>query len=134
MIYPKTLEAAKFNRLFQTPEEKILWKFLRNNRLNGVKFRRQQIIDGYIADFYCHQHELIIEIDGEIHNSPEQIIHDQERETVLKNKGFSILHISNKRINQDLDNVLIEIIQFCTYSRRENDSLPINYDNKEIIV
>jgi len=113
MIYEKILEAAKNNRINPTPEEKLLWRYLRNNQINGLKFRRQQIIEGYIVDFYCHQCSLIIEIDGKIHDRSEQKIHDQERETILKYRGFTILHFSNERINQDLECILKEITQFC---------------------
>ena len=52
--------------LHMTPEEKILWGCLRGNKLNGLHFRRQQVIAGYIVDFYCHSVRLVIEIDGKI--------------------------------------------------------------------
>ena len=48
-----------------TPAEKILWKHLRNRRLNGIKFRRQHPLGRYIVDFYCPTHRLVVEIDGE---------------------------------------------------------------------
>ncbi len=54
-------ERAKELRRNMTPAEKILWEKLRYNRLGGLQFRRQQIIDGYIVDFYCHIKALIIE-------------------------------------------------------------------------
>ena len=57
---------AKKLRAKMTDYEKILWKRLRTNKLLGLHFRRQQIIDGFIVDFYCHKTKLIIEIDGGI--------------------------------------------------------------------
>ena len=60
-------ERAKKMRRDMTPAESVLWKEVRTNKLNGLHFRRQQIIDGYMADFYCHQHALIVEVDGSIH-------------------------------------------------------------------
>jgi very-short-patch-repair endonuclease len=50
-----------------TPAEKILWQELRVNKL-GVHFRRQQVIAGFIVDFYCHKAALVIEVDGDIHD------------------------------------------------------------------
>jgi very-short-patch-repair endonuclease len=61
-------ERTKELRQAMTPAEKILWEQLRHNRLNGLQFRRQQIIDRYIVDFYCHEKALVVEIDGDIHD------------------------------------------------------------------
>jgi len=63
-----------------TPAEKILWKELRTNRL-GVHFRRQQIIQGFIVDFYCHRAGLVVEVDGDVHDL--QTEEDERREKVL---------------------------------------------------
>src|SRR5574341_2298524 len=60
-------ERAKELRRNMTPAEGIPWEKLRHNRLKGLQFRRQQIIDGYIVDFYCHAKTLVVEIDGDIH-------------------------------------------------------------------
>jgi very-short-patch-repair endonuclease len=59
---------AKVLRKTMTDAEILLWKALRNRRLNGFKFRRQHPIKGFIADFYCHEARLVIEVDGEIHD------------------------------------------------------------------
>jgi very-short-patch-repair endonuclease len=75
------IQRAKELRREMTQEEKILWQHLRANRLNGLHFRRQQIIDGFIADFYCHATRLVIEVDGEIHQ--QQAEYDAERDQVL---------------------------------------------------
>nr|WP_225894176.1 DUF559 domain-containing protein [Atlanticothrix silvestris] len=53
-INPDKMQLAREFRRQMTPAEKILWQHLRGNRLNGLHFRRQQIIDGFIVDFYCH--------------------------------------------------------------------------------
>ncbi len=73
--------AKEFRRNI-TKAEKILWKNVRTNKLGGWHFRRQQILFGFIADFYCHAASLVIEVDGEIHES--QRAEDQEREAILK--------------------------------------------------
>ncbi len=61
------IQRARELRKRMTPEEKTLWNRLRAKRFEGLHFRRQQIIDGFIADFYCNELGLVIEIDGEGH-------------------------------------------------------------------
>lgn len=68
---PDIFSKAKELRKSMTIAEKILWKHLRNNKLNGLKFRRQHPLDIFIADFYCHPKRLIIELDGGIHDTLE---------------------------------------------------------------
>ena len=63
-----------------TPAEKILWNELRANKL-GVHFRRHQIIQGFIVDFYCHKAALVIEVDGDIHDLQQE--EDARRERAL---------------------------------------------------
>lgn len=61
------IELAKKLRKNQTDAEKLMWHLLRNRQLASAKFRRQQPIEGYIADFYCHKHKLVIELDAGQH-------------------------------------------------------------------
>ncbi len=89
----------------QTPEERKLWFQLRNNNL-GVKFKRQHSIGGYIADFYCQKYKLIVEVDGEIHNTPEMIENDKVRDKYLTDLGFTILRVLNKEVNENMEEVL----------------------------
>lgn len=63
-------------RKFPSWEEAMMWMYLSGNKL-GVKFPRQHPISFYIADFYCHELKLVIEIDGSIHNKSDVKIHDQ---------------------------------------------------------
>lgn len=110
-ISAKQLEGAKELRRVMTPSEKILWKYLKANRLNGVHFRRQQIIHGYFADFYCHQHELIVEVDGGIHEFQED--YDAEREKYLISLGLRIIRFTNEEITKNLKGVLQKIVEEC---------------------
>ena len=105
------LENAKELRREMTPAEKILWKHLKANRLNGLHFRRQQIAHGYFADFYCHQHELIVEVDGSIHDLQQE--YDADREEYLMNLGLRIIRFSNDEITKNLKGVLQKIVQEC---------------------
>ena len=104
-------ERSKKLRHEMTPEESILWKELRTNKLDGLHFRRQQIVDGYIADFYCHQHALILEVDGGIHETQKES--DADREQYLIARGFWIIRITNDEVNEDLKGVLQKISQAC---------------------
>ncbi|MBT3313128.1 MAG: endonuclease domain-containing protein [Anaerolineae bacterium] len=90
---------AKELRKNITNAEKILWQQLRGNKL-GWHFRRQQIIHGFIVDFYCHQKSLIIEVDGEIHDH--QIEEDRLRENALKEYGFKIILFANQQVEKNL--------------------------------
>ncbi|BBD58098.1 hypothetical protein NIES2109_08670 [Nostoc sp. HK-01] len=105
------MQRTKELRRQMTPEEKILWQHLRGNRLNGLHFRRQQIIDGFIADFYCHAARLVIEVDGKIHE--QQAEYDVERDKVLLARGLRLLRIRNEEVEQQLDRVLMLISQAC---------------------
>ena len=104
-------ERAKKLRREMTPAEKILWKHLRTNKLNGLHFRRQQIVYGYFADFYCHQHALIVEADGGIHELQKE--YDAEREEYLIARGFQIIRFTNDEINKDLKSILQKIVETC---------------------
>jgi very-short-patch-repair endonuclease len=104
-------ERARKLRREMTPAEKILWKELRTNKSNGLHFRRQQIIHGYFADFYCHQHELIVELDGGIHELQKE--YDVEREEYLIAIGFRIIRFTNEEINENLRDVLQKIVDAC---------------------
>lgn len=105
------LERAKKLRREMTPAEKILWKEVRANRLSGLHFRRQQIIHGYFADFYCHQHALIVELDGGIHDLQKE--YDAEREAYLIALGFRIIRFKNEEVFKDLQSVLVKIVKEC---------------------
>ena len=61
------VERSKELRKEMTPAEKILWGQLRGRRLRGLHFRRQQVIEGFIVDFYCHAAGIVVEVDGPIH-------------------------------------------------------------------
>ena len=105
------VERAKELRKNLTPEERILWQRLRANRLDGWHFRRQQIIDGFIVDFYCHKAALVVELDGPIHDG--QADYDIERDKVLESRGLRVLRIKNEEVDQDLEGVLAKIRDAC---------------------
>jgi very-short-patch-repair endonuclease len=79
--------------------------------LAGLHFRRQQVIDGYIADFYCHAAAVIVEVDGEVH--VRQAEYDAGRDEILSLRGFRILRTKNEDVRQDLAGVRRRIADFC---------------------
>lgn len=94
-----------------TPQESRLWDLLRNRALGRLKFRRQQPIDGYVADFCCFEKRLIIELDGAVHDIQDQKIYDQERDSFLRNQGFKILRFTNSELENNPADVLEKILE-----------------------
>jgi very-short-patch-repair endonuclease len=93
-----------------TKDEIILWSRLRMRQVSGWKFRRQQPIFNYIVDFYCHELKLIIEVDGEIHNLPDQIKSDMFRNNILTINGYNVIHFTNHEIETNINSVIAKII------------------------
>jgi very-short-patch-repair endonuclease len=105
MIYKN----AKVNRKSLTEAENILWNILRNRGFMELKFRRQHPIMSYIADFYCHELKLIIEVDGGYHFTPEQETKDKIRIQELSTQSFHVVRFSNNEILFNLENSMIEL-------------------------
>ncbi len=99
----------KFLRKRSTPEEKILWDRLRNRNFKW-KIRRQFSIGGYIADFYCPEKRVVIELDGKSHFTEEGKEYDEERSNHFSGLGIRVLRFTNKEINTDIENVISRII------------------------
>lgn len=95
-------------RCRMTDEERVLWQALRTNQL-GAHFRRQQVIDGFIVDFYCHAAGLVVEVDGPVHD--ERAEYDAERDQALSRRGVCVLRVTNEEVSGDLAAVLERIIE-----------------------
>ncbi len=89
-----------------TPAEKILRQEVRGNKL-GVHFRRQQIIAGFIVDFYCHEAGLVIELDGSVHDERKE--EDARRDKVLNEMGLRGIRFWNEEVEKNLEGVLKKI-------------------------
>ena len=87
-------ENAKSLRYNPTNAELVLWGYLKQRPL-GFKFRRQHPIASFIADFYCHELKLIIEVDGAVRADSEVAINDMERQTFLEASGIHFLRFTN---------------------------------------
>lgn len=95
-----------------TPSEKKAWAILRNRGLLGLKFRRQQVIHGFIVDFYCPQLQLALELDGRVHNTQEAMQYDEHRTIYLKSQGIRMIRLKNEDVTVDgLVDLLREYIE-----------------------
>jgi len=111
LVSQEKVRLAKDLRQNMTEAERVFWQRLRADRLEGRHFRRQQVIAGFIVDFYCHSASLIIEVDGEIHKG--QIEADNERDQGLQELGFQVLRFENRTVLNELPNVLQQISKAC---------------------
>ena len=89
-----------------TDAEVILWSRLRGDQFQGLRFRRQHPIGPYIADFVRAKLKLVIEVDGETHHTPEQLLHDARRRVYFERRGWREMRVTNQDVYDDLDNVL----------------------------
>jgi 5-methyltetrahydrofolate--homocysteine methyltransferase len=110
IVYELLKEFANKNRKNPTQAEIVIWKLLRNRKLEKYKFRRQHIIGKYITDFVCVPDKLIIEIDGLIHQVPENKEADEIRTRWLEDIGFKIIRFTNDQVLNNPEKVLEEIL------------------------
>ena len=89
-----------------TPAEKVLWNHLNKSQL-GVRFKAQHPIDIFIADFYCHKLKLVVEVDGEIHESQKE--YDKNRTVELEKFGLNIIRFTNNEVINDIERVIEDI-------------------------
>ncbi len=99
---------AELLRKSMTTAEKIIWERLCKNQL-GIRIRRQHPIYKYIADYYCHELKLVIEIDGDIHLLKESKEYDISRDVTLNELGIQILRFTNQQVINNTDKVIEEI-------------------------
>lgn len=100
---PSLKERRRLLRNTSTPEESILWNHLKSRKL-GVKFRRQFSIGPYIADFYCHELKLIIELDGTQHRAHQE--YDRQRDGFLEQTGYTVMRFPNEAVDNNLQKVI----------------------------
>ena len=110
--HPVTKEYRQLLRRTETPTERMLWKRLRGKQLDGYRFRQQHGFGPYILDFYCPLLRLCIELDGEVHDSPEVQQHDRDRTEFLNENRIHVLRFRNKEVESNINNVLLRIREF----------------------
>ncbi len=109
-----TFRNAKYLRQNTTESEQTLWKLLRNRNQLGCKFRRQHPLGSFVADFYCHESLLVVEVDGGYHNLADQKAYDKWRTEELAQMGISVVRFSNEQVEKNLKEVLSEIRNHLT--------------------
>ena len=100
---PTSIELARKLRADTTPPERILWGIMRNRRLGGLKFRRQVAFDKYVVDSYCHEHRLVVELDGQSHDGKQCA--DAERTAYLESEGLRVVRVTNSELVTNLEGV-----------------------------
>jgi len=99
MVVQEKLAMARAFRQGPTRHEALVWELLRSRRLFGLKFRRQQVIRGFIVDFYCAEHRLVLELDGAVHD--DQVAYDRARDAILARAGLRVVRLRNHDLNLD---------------------------------
>jgi len=87
-----------------TNQEHVLWQALRGNAMDGLHFRRKQIIRGHIVDFYCHRARLAIEVDGLVRDQRQA--DDEFRDRMLAEHGIEVLRIPSRAVDLSPKSVL----------------------------
>jgi very-short-patch-repair endonuclease len=115
---------ARRLRKEQTKTEKMVWELIRNRKIMGLKFRRQQVIEGFVVDFYCNDLRLGIEIDGGIHSKQQD--YDRLRQEILESESIRIIRITNEEIEADNKLIIKKIKQLLI---QHNLPLPLGEGN-----
>ncbi len=124
-VYRLLKEERKEMRDHMTQAEELLWAKLKSNKL-GVKFRRQHMILGFIADFVALSCQLIIEVDGRIHDQQKE--YDENRSFLLRERGFRVIRFTNDEIIHNIDSAIQRIKELLNVpdpSRLSDPTLPI---------
>ena len=101
---------ARGLRREQTEAERRLWRKLRDRRLGGFKFVRQEPIGPFVADFVCRERALILEVDGATHSTDKEVASDARRTAFLEREGYRVLRATNAGVYENLDGVLETIL------------------------
>ena len=107
------VRAARELRQEPTDAEARLWDALRGRRLDGLKFRRQHPYERFVLDFFCVEHQLVVELDGGVHAEPAQAARDAERTESLQSRGIRVLRFKNETVENEIETVLKQIQEAC---------------------
>ncbi len=135
------VKRARELREKQTPAELIAWELLRNRGFKGLKFRRQHQLGNYITDFFCAEHKLVLELDGDVHGCSEVVAKDAKRDAQMKSMGFKVLRFQNEVVLDRPDEFLTSIAAFLNLPSTsgrgaggEGGQMPVLSTRKDIIV
>jgi very-short-patch-repair endonuclease len=106
LLYANSLKfRARTFRSNMTKAEELLWSRVRNKQLDNYPFYRQKVIGGYIVDFYCPKGKLVVELDGNQHDNPEQKENDKVRDLFMLSQGLKTLRFRNQEVLNNINNV-----------------------------
>jgi very-short-patch-repair endonuclease len=108
-ITPSLAEASHQHRRAPTPAEAVLWDALRGRKVAGLKFRRQHALGPFVLDFCYAERRLVVEVDGSVHDDPEQRAYDAARDDHLAAYGYRTVRVTNDEVFADLAAVLERI-------------------------
>ena len=108
-VQPSVQNNARVLREKETPAEKVLWRALHGQKLEGIKFRRQHPVGRFVLDFYCSASHLVVELDGDSHKGREE--EDTARTDRLKAYGYRVIRFRNEEVLSNLESVLERIRQ-----------------------
>jgi very-short-patch-repair endonuclease len=91
--------------------ERCFWNMVKTDKLGGLHFRKQQVIHGFIADFYCEATDLVAGIDGGMHET--QKVYDRRRDEIIKAHGIRGIRFSNDEAVNGRDRVLSRLNEFA---------------------
>src|SRR5215510_239898 len=120
---------AKRLRTTMTRAETLLWRYIKARRVDGLLFRRQVPMHKYIADFVCHSHSLIVELDGESHDFESRIRQDAERDAWFVSQGYLVVRFTNEDVLKNLSGV-VEAIRITASHRLEGPPLSLSLPHK----
>lgn len=109
-VFAGLVETARELRKKQTPAETIFWEMVRDRQFLGLKFRRQHQLGDYIADFYCHEHKLVVEFDGGVHSTKQK--KDRKRDAWMETQGYTVFRFPNRQLLDATDTVLSALHAF----------------------
>jgi len=127
---PDKGDFARALRKRSTDAENTIWKYLRAKRLQGLKFRRQELIGKYIVDFVCYEKKIIIEIDGGQHSIDKE--DDEERDSWFRKEGFRVLRFWNNDVLSQTEVVLEAIVKECVRSPSPSSPPIKGGDNRKV--
>lgn len=105
---PGAKGASKSLRQQMTPPERALWVAIRGKKIDGMRFRRQAPMGRYVADFYCHEARLVVEVDGRMH-AGNRLEQDQERDAWMRSRGVRVLRVQARDVMRNLEGVIVMI-------------------------
>ena len=103
-----SLGRVRAARRDSTPAERKLWSKLRARQLGGLKFRRQVWLGTYIADFFCAEAKLVVEVDGDTHAA--QVGYDQRRTEWVAREGFRVIRFANRDVLNNIEGVIQQLL------------------------